>query len=166
VGMAGLATLRWLVDLDLTRVWPFLNHGFAQGALAAVAWGFLARREGLLGKAAFVALEGVANAVLALELGRMVDSAGLGRRAEDITRTLVLAASGALQWLASLRRPAGAKGLALAGYFLLGLASLKLVVWDLDQASAPLRALVFLGVGGIFLAAAVVGNKVRDGRKA
>jgi len=106
----------------------------------------------------------VGNVVAARELGLMVRFAGFGRLAEDVTRTLVLAGSGAGQWLASLRsvRPALARGLAGAGYILLGAASLKLLLVDLERASLPLRALVFLGVGGILLGAAMVGRNLRD----
>jgi hypothetical protein len=162
MAMAGLATLRWLVAAgEAGTPMPFLNPAWAAGALTALAWALLARREGLLGRGAFMALEVVGNAALALELGRVVGFAGGSGRAENITHTLVLAASGALQWLVSLRPVRGAKGLALAGYLLLGVASLKLVVWDLDQSSTALRALVFLAVGAIFLGAAVAGHQLR-----
>jgi len=160
--MAALATLRWLVaNFDGGPPLPFVNPAFAAGALTALAWALLARREGLLGRCAFVALEVVGNVVLARELGRVVRYAGGSGRAGNITHTLVLAASGALQWLYGLRPVPGARGLTLAGYGLLGVASLKLIVWDLDQSSTALRALVFLAVGAIFLGAAVLGQRLR-----
>jgi hypothetical protein len=165
VGAASLATLRWMTDLggfhSAAGATPLVNAEFAEGALAAVAWGLLARAGGSLAPFAFVALQVVGNLVAALEVGRIVAFAGLGARAGDIARTLVLASSGALQWLYSLKDPA-ARGLALAGYALLGAASVKLLVRDLDEASTPLRALVFLAVGAIFLGAALVGNRVRS----
>jgi hypothetical protein len=164
-GTALLATLRWVLDLgDFpggSGSMPIVNAQFAEGALAAVAWGLLARRGGTLGRFAFVAMEAVGNLTAALEVGRIVVFAGLGARAGEIARTLVLASSGACQWLLSLRIPK-ARGLAVAGYALLGLASLKLLVRDLDQAGTPLRALVFLAVGAIFLGAALAGDKLRS----
>jgi uncharacterized membrane protein len=166
-GAAALATLRWA--FHLAAAWdgpvptPLVNPWFAEGALTAAAWGFLARRQGSLGRAAFAGLELTGNVVLALELGRAMRFAGFGARVEDAVRTLILAASGAVQWILGFRVPTAgtARALAAAGYACLAAASLKLVLHDLAQASTPLRALVFLGVGGIFLAAAVVGNHLR-----
>jgi uncharacterized membrane protein len=84
-------------------------------------------------------------------------------RASDITITLVLALSGALQWLSGVRREAseGRVALLAAGYAWLGIASMKLVLADLAQADTPLRALAFLGVGAIFLVAALVAHRLR-----
>lgn len=166
-GLSVLASGVWIDQLWLGgggNALPCLNLAFCDGALAAFAWAGLARWEGLPGRAGFLGLEAVGNVVAARELGLMVRFAGFGRLAEDVTRTLVLAGSGAGQWLASLRsvRPALARGLAGAGYILLGAASLKLLLVDLERASLPLRALVFLGVGGILLGAAMVGRNLRD----
>ena len=62
-------------------------------------------------------------------------------------------------------RSAARLGLAIAGYSWLGIASFKLIVADLAGATTPLRALAFLGVGAIFLAAALVANHARQQRK-
>jgi hypothetical protein len=45
----------------------------------------------------------------------------------------------------------------------MGVASLKLIASDLDRADTPLRALAFLGVGGIGMAAAILANRKRSG---
>jgi hypothetical protein len=45
----------------------------------------------------------------------------------------------------------------------MGLASCKLMVSDLAGADTPLRALAFLGVGGIGMAAAILANRKRAG---
>jgi uncharacterized membrane protein len=47
----------------------------------------------------------------------------------------------------------------IAGYVWMGLASLKLIAADLANANTPLRALAFLGVGGIGMAAAILANR-------
>jgi hypothetical protein len=168
-GLSVLATLAWVFDLGSGFGFgpvlgpPFLNTRFAEGALAAAAWGLLARRGGNLGTAGFVGLEAMGNVVLTLELGRLVRFAGAGALAQEITHTLVLAASGCGQWLLSLRQadPRTARALGWAGYLWLVAASAKLILVDLDQASLPLRAVVFLGVGALFLAAAVAARRLR-----
>ena len=57
--------------------------------------------------------------------------------------------------------PRPRRALLLAGYGWMGLASVKLLLSDLDRADAPLRALAFLGVGGIGMAAAILANRQR-----
>jgi uncharacterized membrane protein len=74
--------------------------------------------------------------------------------------TLVWALSGAVQWMLGLgRKDAARRPLMIAGYVWMGLASFKLIVADLDNASTPLRALAFLGVGGIGMVAAILANR-------
>lgn len=171
LGILAIATFRWMVHWAELYPWrtqtPLLNLGFAEGALTAIAWGLLARRGGPLGIVGFVLLQLVANLCLATEAGRAVRWLGGSERAVSMTFTLVYAGSGALQWLRSLgeARPALRRGLAIAGYAWLGLAALKLVVADLERADTALRALVFLGVGAIFLGAALLANRVRLRRK-
>ncbi|MBI4911575.1 MAG: DUF2339 domain-containing protein [Acidobacteria bacterium] len=171
VAVAALATGRWLFHLADLYPWrqltPVFNTSFAEGLLAALAWGFLARRGGPLGILSFALLQLVANVGLALEAGQAVRWLGGSARAASMSLTLTYAASGAGQWIRSLReaRPGLARGLAVAGYVWLALAGLKLVVVDLDRADMALRAVVFLGVGGIFLGAALVANRVRLSRK-
>jgi uncharacterized membrane protein len=173
-GMAALASLRWLIHgFDLwfspSRT-PFLNAVFIEGAIGTLAWLLLARRGGVSRAFAVVALELLGNLTLAFECAHLVrflrsDAAAdwEAHRASDITITLVLALSGALQWLAGVRsEPSGGRvALLAAGYTWLGIASTKLVLADLAQADTPLRALAFLGVGGIFLVAALVANRFR-----
>jgi uncharacterized membrane protein len=59
------------------------------------------------------------------------------------------------------QRDEARRALMMAGYVWMGLASLKLMVFDLDRATTPLRALAFLGVGGIGMAAAILANRAR-----
>jgi uncharacterized membrane protein len=78
--------------------------------------------------------------------------------------TLVWALSGAWQWMCGLGQRDGARrALMIAGYVWMGLASFKLIVADLAGADTPLRALAFLGVGGIGMAAAILANRKRTG---
>jgi uncharacterized membrane protein len=172
LGMATAATLRWAVhtvdwfDYAETQL-PVLNRNFAEAVFAVCAWGLLARRGRVTGIASAAALEVVANVALAVELGRVVRYAGGTWRAASIVMTLLWALSGAVQWLRSLteERRSLHLGLAVAGYSWLGIASLKLIVFDLAGASTPLRALAFLGVGAIFLTVALVANRARLKRK-
>ena len=83
-------------------------------------------------------------------------------RAASIAMTLVWALSGAWQWMRGLGQEGEARrALLIAGYAWMGIASFKLIVSDLDRADTPLRALAFLGVGGIGMAAAILANRRR-----
>ncbi len=171
--MALLTTLRWAfhgLDGLFFRSYamtPFLNSAFAEGALASVAWFLLARRGGPLGVLSFLALEVTANVTLAFEAARVIrwfQGPAVFSRAGSIAMTLVWALSGAWQWMRGLGQRAEARrALMIAGYVWMGLASLKLMVSDLDHADTPLRALAFLGVGGIGMAAAILANRQRSG---
>ncbi|MDP1831987.1 MAG: DUF2339 domain-containing protein [Geothrix sp.] len=129
------------------------------------------RRGDPLGVIAFLALQVTANVTLAFEAARLVQwfqapgPYGYGpSRAASIAMTLVWALSGAWQWMLGLgKREEGRRALMIAGYVWMGLASFKLIVSDLDRADTPLRALAFLGVGGIGMAAAILANRKRSG---
>jgi hypothetical protein len=175
--MALLTTLRWAFHgldgfyFSGGAPTPFLNAAFAEGALASAAWFLLARRGGPIGLIAFLALEVTANVTLAFEAARLVQwfqgpaRPGWGlSRAASIAMTLVWALSGAWQWMRGLgQRDEIRRALMIAGYAWMGIASIKLILSDLDRADTPLRALAFLGVGGIGMAAAVLANRRRSG---
>ena len=175
--LALLTTLRWAFHgfdgffFQGSTLTPFANAAFAEGGLAAAAWFLLTRRGGRLALIAFLALEVTANVTLAFEAGRLVQRlqtpthGGYGpTRAASIAMTLVWALSGAWQWMRGLGQQEGARrALMIAGYAWMGLASFKLIASDLDRADTPLRALAFLGVGGIGMAAAILANRKRMG---
>lgn len=184
--LALVTTLRWAfhgLDNILFQghtLTPFFNTVCAEGALAAATWWLLTRRGGPLGVVAFLALELTANVTLAFEAARLVQwfqapshlgptgqvsYTGYGpSRAASIAMTLVWALSGAWQWMRGLGQRDGARrALMIAGYAWMGLASCKLMVSDLAGADTPLRALAFLGVGGIGMAAAILANRKRAG---
>ena len=171
--MALLTTLRWAAHgydgliFHTGRLVPFLSDAFAEGALAAATWFLLSRRGGPLGILSFLALEVTANVTLAFEAARLVQwfqGSVFLSRAASIAMTLVWALSGAWQWMRGLGQPASARrALMGAGYAWMGVASLKLIASDLDRADTPLRALAFLGVGGIGMAAAILANRRRSG---
>lgn len=171
VGMSVLATLTWMVHatqlFERSGVTPFLNRAFGEAVLATLAWGLLARRGGGLRALGFILLELIANIALALEVSRGVRWAGGTGLGASISMTLVWAASGAVQWLKSLSLDVEGlrMGLAIAGYTWLGIASLKLILVDMSEVDAILRALAFLGVGVIFLVAALTANRIRLARK-
>ena len=171
--MALLTTLRWAAHgydgliFHTGRLVPFLSDAFAEGALAAATWFLLSRRGSPLGILSFLALEVTANVTLAFEAARLVQwfqGSVFLSRAASIAMTLVWALSGAWQWMRGLGQPASARrALMGAGYAWMGVASLKLIASDLDRADTPLRALAFLGVGGIGMAAAILANRRRSG---
>ncbi|MFN7959015.1 MAG: DUF2339 domain-containing protein [Holophagaceae bacterium] len=177
--LALATTLRWAFHglnglLFSTRAYPpFLNPAFAEGALASAAWWLLTRRGGPLGLISFMALQVTANVTLAFEAARLVQRLqtpvrpGFGygpSRAASIAMTLVWALSGAWQWMRGLGlRDEARPALMIAGYAWMGIASFKLIASDLDHADTPLRALAFLGVGAIGMAAAILANRRRSG---
>jgi len=172
LGMAALATLRWAFHaVDWLGFGghpaPLFNANFLEGLLAAGAWALLVRRGKGTALESFICLEIVGNVVLAMELGRIVRYAGGEARMASIVVTLAWALGGALQWLGSLsgERTKVQRMLAVAGYAWLGIASCKLLLVDLSGADTPKRALAFLGVGAIFLTAALVANRARQKRK-
>jgi hypothetical protein len=179
LGMASVATLRWM--LHGVEVWgfgyaygsgrasltPFLNSRFTEGLFTALAWALLARREGLARILGMVGIEFVGVLTLSLELAHLVSWMGGSHRSASVVLTLSWAVFGALQWLKSLaeaRKPLRT-ALSAAGYVWLGCASLKLISVDLEHADTPMKALAFLGVGTVILAAALVGNRVRGTRE-
>lgn len=180
LGMTLLASVRWLYmtgrhwdrvsgyrfEAGLAGPTPFLNGLFALGVLVALAWGLQARRRDSQGTIGFVGLQLVGVMALAVEIAYALRVAGAEPRASAIAFTVVWAVAGALQWLRSLGAEDQAlhRGLGLAGYGWLGLASFKLIFADLSSADLALRAGVFLGVGALFLATALVGNRARRGR--
>ncbi|WLT32009.1 DUF2339 domain-containing protein [Geothrix sp. PMB-07] len=178
--LALATTCRWafhggdVLFFSYRPLTPFLNTVFAEGALASAAWFLLARRGGALGVLAFLALEVTANITLAFEASRLVlqlqtPDVSLGysygpTRAASIAMTLVWALSGAWQWIRGLRMEGSARrALMAAGYVWMGIASFKLIAADLSTANTPLRALAFLGVGAIGMAAAIVANRKQPG---
>lgn len=171
VGMSLLATIMWMIHaaqfFERPSVTPFLNRAFGEAVLAFLAWGLLARRGDGLRALGFILMELIGNIALALEVSRGVRWSGGTGLGASISMTLVWAASGALQWLKSLSMDAEGLRLALAigGYTWLGLASLKLILVDMAEVDAILRALAFLGVGVIFLVAALTANRIRIARK-
>jgi hypothetical protein len=169
LGFAILASLRWLVaDGDLwspacltASGTPFLNAAFATGLLATLSWLALARK-GALRILGFLGAEGLAHILIPLEADYAFAKHGADWRQAGLAFTFLWALSGAAHWLMSLRRE-GAEGraLAIAGYVWLAFAAMKLMVVDLSGAGMGWRALAFLMVGGIFLAVALVGNRLR-----
>jgi uncharacterized membrane protein len=173
-GFATIASIHFLVPLHwyqhswnesgdpLTQWLPFINPRFAQALFAGASWFFLLRLP-VLRLFGFLALEVVATLALSTEIASMIFFASESQRAYAITSTLVFALVGAGQWIASMRLKKGAleRALAGAGYAWLAVAALKLIFVDLADATTPLRAVVFLGVGAIFLAAALLGHRLR-----
>ncbi len=172
LGLVLLATGRWLFTLDdlfgyhaVTRT-PFLNPAFALVATATGAWLLLARRGGAWGVIGFLAAQLLGHLGVSFEVAHFAREMGASGRSASAAVTVFLAASGALQWLNSLKQEEDGlrRGLTAAGYTWLAIASFKLIFVDLAQADLAARALAFLAVGGIFLATALVGARARQQR--
>ncbi|HEU4951236.1 MAG TPA: DUF2339 domain-containing protein [Holophagaceae bacterium] len=165
LGFSLLASGRWLAaavdQWDASSVSPFFNAAFATGLLAFGAWALMARK-GTLRILGFLGAEGLGHILLPLEIAYALSKDGAPWHRAGLAFTFTWALSGATHWLLSLRRE-GPEGTALAaaGYVWLGLASLKLIVVDLSGANLGWRALAFLLVGGLFLAAALLGQRLR-----
>lgn len=172
LGLVILASLRWLFTLEHTfglpgaARTPFLNASFALAATATGAWLLLARRSDRLAALGFLAAQVMGNLGAAFEIEALARQLGATPHSASVTLTVAFAVSGALQWLSSLRVAESQlrRGLTAAGYTWLAIASGKLIFVDLAQADLAARALAFLAVGGIFLAAALVGARARQSR--
>ena len=190
-GMAVLASIRWFVGSidvwehtfsyrylgNLAHGTPVLNGVFAEGILVSAAWMLMARRKGAMAVLAFIALEITANLTLALEAARIVravQASGLpayseyggyylASRGASAAVTLVWALSGALQWLRSFAADDQGvrRALAVSGYVWLAIACLKLLTADTFHANTGIRILAFLAVGGIFMAVALLANRMK-----
>ncbi len=167
LGLTILATFRWFFMLadspGVSDITPFINQGFALGVTTSAAWLLLARRGGAWGVIGFISAQLLFHPTLAWQIDAFVRRTGGSGRDAAAAVTVALALSGALQWLRGLRTEETGlrRALTIAGYLWLGFASAKLILFDLAQADLAARALAFLAVGGIFLASALVGAKVR-----
>ena len=174
LGFATIASLHWLTPAhwflssysdgaaEGANWLPFINPFFVEGLLATAAWALLIRVK-KIAPLAFFGGQIVGALLFSREIAGMVYLASESTRAGSISSTLVFAFVGAAQWIASLRMEKSQRqsALTIAGYAWLGVAAVKLLVHDLADADTPLRAIVFLGVGAIFLAAAVLGHRLR-----
>jgi uncharacterized membrane protein len=120
-------------------------------ATAAVAW-FETRHRALIGRpAAVLCVYGVSLGIL--ELGERLSAgtveAGFQRGHTAVSAFWVLLGLGLLY--AGLRR--GSQPLRLAGFALFGVSLAKIFLYDLSSLSSVTRALSFLAVGGVLLAA-------------
>lgn len=165
----------WIVALAATLAWAitlasrpssdtaFANPAFWSGVLGVATWIFLAR--GSTAVLAFLNLQVVFHTVAAAEIAWFVDALDTASNAPSIAVTLFFAISGAGQWLAGLRHTSQGhrRALGIAGYVWLGIGSAKLLLFDLESSPTVIRAAAGLGVGAIFMAAAVIGNRIRGG---
>lgn len=165
----SLATTAWLFGAlaQGTLNWPLVNRVFVGGLLAAGAWGLLIKVGGKSRAVPFVMMQVVAVNALAWELARVVPdfrNEGMIIPVGALLATLVFAAAGAGQWLRGVlyeTEALRARALRLAGYgWLIGAAG-KLLLHDLGQTDLVFRALVTLGVGAIFIGAALWADRHR-----
>lgn len=165
LGFAILASCRWMAaaadQWSPSTAPAFFNAAFATGLLALGAWALMARK-GSLRILGFLGAEGLGHILIPLEVAYALSKDGAPWHRAGLAFTFAWALSGAAHWLLSLRKEGGeGTALAAAGYVWLGLASLKLIIVDLSGANLGWRALAFLLVGGLFLAAALLGQRLR-----
>lgn len=141
--------------------WIFLNPVFAGGLAAAAAWGLLLLTRHWPRAIAFSALQAVAVNALAWEFARAIPAVA-GEEATlplgPLVATLTYATVGAGQWLRGVLyevEATRAKALRLAGYAWLAVAAVKLLGYDLSRHDLLFRALAALGVGAVFIGAAL-----------
>jgi uncharacterized membrane protein len=137
------------------------NSAFVSGILSTAAWLALLRHDPLRAPALAMG-ELTGHAVLAIEVIEIVERLGASPRVATIAATVLVALSAAVQYLASFRIAAPwPKYLSVASYALFGVVVLKLLMFDLQDTSTAVRALAALGIGVIFLGAALLANRLR-----
>lgn len=165
----GFASIGWMIAVQ-ERVdpsgWLFLNSTWLGGSVLAVAWWQFAHvvtttgaQRFALGYAQIIAVHG-----LAMEwIGRAPVHRWDEQPLAALLGTLTYALAGLVQWYAGVRQtdPRKAKPLRVVGYVWIGLATAKLFMADLAHASTESRAIAALVVGGLFIAAALLVDRLK-----
>jgi uncharacterized membrane protein len=174
VVVTAAATLVWLGQASWhgRGDWIFLNPVFGGAALTAVAWFALLPLGGWRRAVGFGAAQFVAVNAVAWELMRVIEpvhgteaTLALG----PLLATLTYAGAGAALWLRGVLYEAAAtraKALRWSGYAWLLAATVKLLVFDLSERDLLFRAVAALGVGAVFIGAALWADRVREKRGA
>ena len=154
-----------LLVADLS-VLPFANYSALTACLVMAAWWGLASKQGEAKVFGFAALQIVAHITLAFELSRAAHAAGAMRLA-PLSSTILFALSAGGQFIKSIldTERKRAKAWAWASYLLFPIASVKLLVIDLHAVSNIVRAASAVGIGVIFMAAALIANKLQPGQE-
>ena len=166
---AGFASLVWLLLalFEGHRDAIFLNPIFFAGATTAAAWAVLLavterQRAPVLSMLQIVAVNAIAWEFAAAVPTVHGEQASLPLGA--LLATFVYAAAGAGQWLRGVlyeALPERAKAFRVVGYGWLAVAALKLLVSDLANTDLVFRACAALGVGAVFIGAALWADRHR-----
>lgn len=167
--VAMAATAVWLIQaLGQRRAdLIFVNPVFGGAVLTAAAWAFLMTVPGQARGLAFAAMQAVAVNAVAWELSRAIGPVTGDEVAPPLgalLATLTYAASGAALWLRGVLYegdPGRARALRLAGYGWLAVAAVKLLGFDLGNRDLLFRAVAALGVGAVFIGAALWADRHR-----
>lgn len=172
--VAMAATAVWLVQALGHWSRPgdaiFLNPVFAGGALAAAAWAMLMGTTVGIRPLGFVLAQAVLVNAVAWEFARslkpIAGEAGT-LPVGMLLATVTYALAGIGPWLRGVLYESDevrARALRLAGYMWLFVATVKLLGFDLSDRDLLFRAVAALGVGTMFIAAALWADRVRAGR--
>lgn len=170
---AGIVTMAATVVWLVRALWQrdsdpiFLNPVFGGAVLTTAAWALQMTGPGVVRGLAFAAMQVVGINAIAWELSRAIGpvtgdevSVPLGA----LLATLTYAASGAGLWLRGVLYEdvaQRAKALRIAGYGWLAVAAVKLLGYDLSNRDLLFRAIAALGVGAVFIGAALWADRHR-----
>jgi len=165
----GFASIGWLIAVQ-ERIdpesWRFLNSTWLGGVVLAIAWWQFARIATTAGARRFslVFAQIIAVHGLAMEwVGRAPVHRWDDLPFAALLGTLTYALVGLAQWYGGVRQPdpLKAKPLRIVGYVWIGIATAKLFLADLANASTESRAIAALVVGGLFIAAALLVDRFK-----
>lgn len=165
----GFASIGWMIAVQERlgpEGWLFLNSTWLGGIVLAIAWWQFAGIATTTGSRRFAQTfaQVIAVHALAMEwIGRAPvyrwDDAPLAA----LLGTLTYAMAGLIQWYVGVRQPdpVRAKPLRIVGYVWIGIATAKLFLADLANASTESRAIAALVVGALFIAAALLVDRLK-----
>ena len=145
-----------------TVLW--MNSFFIGGLLCAIGWLILSGRPTASLNTALWVGEIIAHITIGDQVDDLMRAGGASARVATVASTIFFALSGSVQWLLSLRGSQFWVQLAPVGYALLGIASIKLLVFDLAGVGTIVRALATLAVASVFLTTAFLASRTSKGK--
>ena len=168
----GFASIGWMIgvqdQIDLDG-WRFVNSIWLGGIVLAIAWWQFARIATTAGSQRFALIFAQAIVVHAIAMewiGRAPIHQWDDTPLAALLGTLTYALAGLIQWYVSVRQadPVKAKPMRIVGYAWIGIATVKLFLADLANASTESRAIAALVVGALLIAAALLVDRLKPPR--